>query len=415
MLFAESSALGLDRDVYQALAAIDLKTADAATKYYVDRVLRAYRLVGADKDAATRETVHKYFDEIAEVSLKFERNVQDDVRKIEITDRAELDGLPGDYIEAHKAAANGKTTVTTNPPDMDPVMAYSKSPRLRRELYLAYRQRGYPANKQLLMDLLTVRQKVATVLGFSTRADVATADTMMGSASNVTAFLNEVDEAARPRAKQESDLLNAFVAKQDPKALPIMLSDFFYWSEQYRRATYNFDSQPVRPYFPYKTVEAGILKTASRLFHLEFREVEGAPVWHRSVRVYDVYDALNGGVKAGRIYLDMHPREGKDQWFSSPPLIPGTRGRELAEATLICNFPGGAAGDPGLMGIGQGARRLRPCPRGCRTRPSPDRTMHRCSRRRSYTAAFPGRPDSPRKPPNRRSHRERSRAQPRRR
>src|SRR5271166_5767458 len=31
----------------------------------------------------------------------------------------------------------------------------------------------------------------------------------------------------------------------------------------------------------------------------------------------------------------MHPREGKDKWFSA--------------ASLICNFPGGKEGDPGLM------------------------------------------------------------------
>ena len=45
----------------------------------------------------------------------------------------------------------------------------------------------------------------------------------------------------------------------------------------------------------------------------------------------------------------MHPREGKDKWFSAAPLIPGIRGRQYPEAALICNFPGGKEGDPGLM------------------------------------------------------------------
>ena len=82
------------------------------------------------------------------------------------------------------------------------------------------------------------------------------------------------------------------------------LSDSSYWNEQYRRSAYDFDSQSVRPYFPYLQVEAGILKTASRLFHLEFRPATDAVVWDPSVHAYDVYD---GGQKAGRIYLDMHP------------------------------------------------------------------------------------------------------------
>jgi thimet oligopeptidase len=51
----------------------------------------------------------------------------------------------------------------------------------------------------------------------------------------------------------------------------------------------------------------------------------------------------------------MHPREGKDKWFSATPVVTGVAGRYLPEAGLICNFPGpevNAAGevtDPGLM------------------------------------------------------------------
>jgi thimet oligopeptidase len=61
----------------------------------------------------------------------------------------------------------------------------------------------------------------------------------------------------------------------------------------------------------------------------------------------------------GRFYLDMHPREGKDKWFSASPVVTGVRGRALPEAALICNFPcaeppqrhgpGAEMGDPGLL------------------------------------------------------------------
>jgi thimet oligopeptidase len=169
---------------------------------------------------------------------------------------------------------------------------------------------------------------------------------MMGSAANMRAFLDRVDVASRDRAKREFEILQDFVRSKDTRALPITLSDAAYWNEQYRRAAYAFDSQSVRAYFPYAQVEAGILKTASRLFHLEFRADTDVPVWDPSVRAYDVFD---NGEKAGRIYLDMHPREGKDKWFSETGLVPGIKGEQVPEATLVCNFSGGIAGDPGLM------------------------------------------------------------------
>jgi len=44
----------------------------------------------------------------------------------------------------------------------------------------------------------------------------------------------------------------------------------------------------------------------------------------------------------------MHPRDGKDKWFSSSPVIPGIRGRQLPEGMLVCNFSVERQG-PGLM------------------------------------------------------------------
>ena len=105
----------------------------------------------------------------------------------------------------------------------------------------------------------------------------------------------------------------------------------------------------MRPYFPYAGVERGVITTASRLFHLDIRPVSGVRTWHPSVTTYDVYD---GPVRLGRIYLDMHPREGKDKWFSTQPLAYGVHGRQLPEAVLVCNFTGGTSADPGLMQYG---------------------------------------------------------------
>jgi thimet oligopeptidase len=343
---AEQTSVALNQDIYRALAAVDTSHANGATRHYMEHTLLEYRLGGVDKDQATREKVRKLQDQIAEVSLKFSRNVQDDVRTIPVTDKSELDGLPADYISRHKAASDGTITLNTDSPDFSPVMSYAKSGKLRRAMFLAYNERAYPANKSVLENLLEARQEVASTLGFKTWADLATADLMMASAKNMLKFLDEVDDASRDRAKHEFDLLQEFARGNDSSALPLTASDAGYWNEQYRRTAYSFDSQSVRPYFPYAQVEAGILKTASRLFHLEFRKVAKADVWDRSVHAYDVYDK---GQKAGRIYLDMHPREGKDKWFSESGVIPGMLGEQLPEAALICNFSGGVAGDPGLM------------------------------------------------------------------
>jgi thimet oligopeptidase len=212
-------------------------------------------------------------------------------------------------------------------------------------MFVAYNTRAYPENKQILLDLLSTRQEIASVLGFRSWADLATADQMMGSAANVRKFLARLEEASREGAVREHELVLEFARKKQSGLKAIDITSRGYWYEQYRRSAFDFDSQSVRPYFPYKQVEAGVLDTAAKLFKVEFRRSE-AKGWDPAVSVYDVHE---DGRHVGRFYLDMHPREGKDKWFSAAPVVTGVRGRYMPEAALICNFPGGDGDDPGLL------------------------------------------------------------------
>jgi thimet oligopeptidase len=347
---AAGNDLGLNQKVYNALAAIPLPTNDPATRHYLEHTLLEYRLAGVDKDDATRARIRALQNKITELSLTFVRNIADGTLKFTAT-KEELDGLPADFIAIHKPGADGNYTLSTEQPEVGPVLTFSKSAALRRRMFLAVTQEAYPKNVQVLKDILTARQELATILGYAHYADFATADQMMGSAAHVERLFEQLDEASRAAAAREYAQLLAFVQQQEPGLTAISASDANYWNEQYRRSKYSFDAQSVRPYFPYDEVQAGILKTAARLFHVSFKPVKDAVVWDRSVDTFDVYDAAEGnqGKLLGRIYLDMHPREGKDKWFSSSPVVPGIRGKQLPEGMLVCNFSGGTAGDPGLM------------------------------------------------------------------
>jgi thimet oligopeptidase len=348
---AEGVALSLNQDVYRALGAVDASTEDAATQYYLERTLLGYRLAGVDRDEAVRNKVGELAERMTELSLSFSRAVQDDVRQVHAK-ASELAGLPEDYV-ARKPAVDGMVAITTDPPDMAPVMNYAKSRELRRNMYLAYNDRAYPKNKETLLSLLALREEMAELLGFRSWADLATVDQMMGSAGNMRKFLGEVEEAASDAAHKEFGELEAFVREQDAAALPLTLSDARFWEEEFRRARYDFDSQSVRPYFPYAQVEKGIRDIAAQLFQLRFEAASDAPVWDAAVQAFDVIDddqaSAKQGSVIGRIYLDMHPREGKSKWFSECSLIGGVLGEQVPEASLVCNFPQPTAGDQGLM------------------------------------------------------------------
>ena len=343
--------LALNRDVYQALAQIDLSQLDAntpgaATKHYLDRTLLQYRLAGVDKDDATRARIRELQDKATLLSLTFGRNVQEGNNTVTVQDASELDGLPPDYLEGHQPGKDGRIVLTTDFPDYLPVMTFARSGDLRRRMFLAYNSRAYPANRQVLLDLLAIRREMASLLGFAHWADLATADQMMESAANMQAFLDDLDQASKPGAEKEYRRLLAFAREKQPGLDEIDAASRAYWVEQYRRSAFDFDSQAVRPYFPYIRVEAGVLATAEKLFQVKFRRTRNPEVWDPAVSAWEVWD---GAELAGRFFLDMHPREGKDKWFSAHPLVPGIAGRQLPEAALICNFPEPKEGNPALM------------------------------------------------------------------
>ena len=346
-----ASALSLNRAVYEALAAMRLEHCNQATTHYVQRTLLCYRLAGVDKDEPTRARLQGLNEEATRLSLEFSRNIQEGAKTIEAV-AEEMEGLPQDYVARHRPDQNQRIALTTDQPDMQPVMTFASSPELRRRMYLAYNTRAFPQNKTILEQLLAVRQEIADVLGFRSWADLATADQMMGAAANVREFLRKLDEASRDGARREHEMVLEFARSRHPGLKEIDITSRGYWYEQYRREAFDFDSQSVRPYFPYAQVEAGVLETAARLFKVEYRPAD-VPGWDKAVSVFDVFE---GEKRVGRFYLDMHPREGKDKWFSAAPVVTGVRGRYLPEAALICNFPGGSApsddgdsADPGLL------------------------------------------------------------------
>lgn len=343
---AANNALSLNPEVYHALAALDLSKADPATRHYVTRRLLQYRLAGVDKDEATRTRLENLNDQLVDLQSKFDRNISDDKRSVKLDSAQELDGLPADFIARHKSGTDGKITITTDYPDVFPVIKFANNTELRRKILTEFQSRAYPANQTVLTDMIRVRYDIAHTLGYNSWADYNAADSMIAGGQQIAKFIHDLDEADRPIADREFQMLLAEKRKVDPKATDIESYSASYYTERLRRAQYDFDFASVRPYFPYASVKQAILDMAQKLFQLSFTREANTVSWDPSVETWDVFDH---GKMIGRFYLDMHPREGKYSHAEMAPVLEGIRGKQLPEAVLVCNFPAPTADDPGLM------------------------------------------------------------------
>ncbi len=343
--------LSLNHDLYTAFLNLDTSELGEEELRLVKKTLLDFHRSGVDKDEASREEIKILQEEMHKIGQTFGRNIKDDVRTLELSGKEDLQGLPKDYIDAHSVGPENKVTITTDYPDYLPFMKYAKNSEARKALGTAFRNRAYPQNEEVLHNLLKVRHKLANLLGYPTWADYILEDKMVKDPARVEAFITEISEMSKIKAKQEYALLQE-IKREDVKEENAYLVENWeaaYYINKLKADKFLFNPLSVRPYFQYEKVKDGIMNLSSEIFSVRFEKVQDSEVWHDSVEIYNVFDQ-EMDTHLGRIYLDMHPREGKFKHAAQTCLKQGVQGRQLPEGVLMCNFPNPENGTlPALM------------------------------------------------------------------
>ncbi|MCK5667385.1 MAG: hypothetical protein KAI17_28050, partial [Thiotrichaceae bacterium] len=321
---------------YNRLAAIDLADVSEAEKFMVDTTLEDFKRAGVNKDEQTREKIRKLRKEISIIGNKFSKNIQQDVRSVTTTVDG-LKGLPADYIKSHPVDENGLVTITTNSPDLSPVMKYAESDDLRYRLRIASRSRAYPENESILKELLTKRYELAQLLDFESWAEYSMSDNMIGGPKQAREFLTTVGHALKGPVKKELEVELAQLRQINPAANTIQVWQSGYVDNLIRKQQYDLDAKEVREYFDYPNVRDGILKLTESLFGIQIRPWN-TDTWHEDVETFEI---LEHGELLGRFYFDNHPREGKYKHAAHFTLRSGIKDKQIPLSALAQNFPKG--------------------------------------------------------------------------
>ncbi|MEI3846254.1 MULTISPECIES: M3 family metallopeptidase [unclassified Microbacterium] len=331
-----SAARLLDRELWSVFADAPPDGLDADQARLLSHLLRDFRRGGVELADDERERARELADRDTELSLTFSRNIRDGRREVQVP-VAGLAGLPQDFVDAHPADERGFVTLSTDYPDLMPVRDYASDRATRLALVGAYNDLAWPENDPVLAELLAVRAQRASLLGYPDWADYETETRMIGAGAEIPVFLSRLDDASKPAADAEYPLLLERLRRDVPDVDAVTIADYWYLVGAIKREQYDVDAQLVRSYFPFERVVSGVLDVTGRLLDVEYLPVD-APAWHDDVQSFDV---VRGGVRLGRIHLDLHPREGKFSHAACFPLAPGVAGRVLPEAALLCNFSRG--------------------------------------------------------------------------
>jgi len=293
-------------------------------KMLLDNCYEGFVRSGALLDEAGKERLRQLTEEASMLSLQFSQNLLKEQKAftLDITDEAQLDGLPETAREAAALTAKeqGKQgwVFTLDMPSYSPFMTYSTQRELRKQLYMARNtictHDNAENNIEICKRLINLRREIAQLLGYKTYADYVLKRRMASNTRGVYRLLNDLIDAYKPTAQKEREELKKLFDKSltsnpSPLTSKMMPWDSGFYSHKLQMKKYNIDQEMLRPYFELSKVIEGVFGLANKLYGITFKENKDIPVYHPDVKAYEVFD--KDGSYLAVFYADFHPRKGK--------------------------------------------------------------------------------------------------------
>ena len=327
----------------------------------LDKYYRMFVRGGALLNAEQKEQYMEIEKQLSLAMIKFGDNALAETNAYEllITDEKNLAGLPQSAIDAARemAQAAGKEGWLFNlqKPSWIPFLQYADNRDLRREMYLAYINRGdnnnEHDNKAVIAEILKLRQQKARLFGFNNFAEYQLEDKMAKTPQAAYDLLMTIWNAALPQAKAEAAELQKLMDAEG-KGEKLEAWDWWYYTEKLRQQKYALSESELRPYFSLENVRKGSFMVAEKLFGVKFRPIEGLDIYHPEVETFEVLDS--DGSHLALFYVDYFPRATKraGAWMNNivePSNVDGENKRPII--VNVCNFTRPSGDTPSLLTI----------------------------------------------------------------
>ena len=343
-LWSTRDALGLDAEQRRVLE-----------RYHLDHV-RA----GAGLQSEQQERLRRLNSTLATLSTRFGTALLADTvdSAVLVTDRADLDGLSDDAIDAAQEAATSRgldgylltLVLSTHQPALESL----RNRDVRRRLWEASVARGRRGNehdtRELVREIVALRAERAELLGYPTHADYILADRTAETNQTLDALLEQFFVPAVRNAREEQRLLAAAMAS-DGVTGEFAPWDWAYYTQAVKRARYSFDTNMLKPYFELnQTLERGVCYAAEQLYGISFTLREDLVAYHPEARVFEVHNADGSGL--GLFIADYFTRVSKRGGAWANSLV--SQSALLASRPVVVNnmnIPKPPPGQPALLSL----------------------------------------------------------------
>ena len=325
----------------------------------LDKKFKSFSRNGALLSAEDKIKLRKIDAELAQLKLTFGENILAETNnyQLHIISEKDLKGLPEGTIEAAKTLAASKNLegwiFTLDHPSYLPFITYADNRELRKEIAIAagkkcFQNNGFD-NQEITLKIVKLRFERANLLGYKTHSHFVLEERMAQNPENVTTFLNDLLQKAKPAADKEFAQMRAF-ANQLDGIQQFEKWDSAYYSEKLKQKLFNVDDEILKPYFQLENVLNGVFEIAEKLYDLTFTEVFDIDKYHPDVQTFEITNDKNEFIAV--FYVDFFPRLGKRNgaWMTSfkSQFVKDTI-NERPHISNVCNFTKPTETKPSLL------------------------------------------------------------------
>ncbi len=332
--------LFLSREIYLVLTMLNQRLengevcSEAGRKYLADKIENLVQ-VGFGLSEEEFMQLRQVEQATKMKAFEFEKNKAEDKRFVTCT-KEELFGMDERFVASLPQDGEGLYLLANEYPIYVTIQRFCENREVRKKVHELFLSKGYPANKQVLTEVIQMRNFAANLFGYQDYSAMSLSSKMAKTPEKVDAFLSRLASKLKPGLNNEV----ARLTKSLPK--DILLSedgnlqpwDHLFLETKYIKENVTLTDDKISEYFPVSATLDKILAIFEKLFDVRFVKHEKvAGLWHEDVITLSMLD--EAGKLKGVILLDLYARDKKINQTICAPIINGVKNHKKDQIPVV--------------------------------------------------------------------------------
>jgi peptidyl-dipeptidase Dcp len=365
---AHDDAIFLNPKLFERIATLykqmDSLGLNGEQKRLLDVYYKKFVQQGAQLSAADKEKLKKMNEEESTLENQFRSKLLGATKEaaFHTADKDALRGLSAADMEAAEEAAKARKVpgyvLPMQNTTQQPILSSLEERATRQAIFERSWNRAEKGDtndtRVLIAHLAKLRAEKAKLLGYPNFAAWNLTDQMAKTPEAAIKFMDDLAPASAQSAKEEAAEIQALIDKQaggtkQSAGFKLQPWDWEFYSEQIRKAKYDYDENETKPYFEvWNVLENGMFYAANQMYGITFKERHDIPTYNPDMRVWEVFDA--DGKPLALWMCDYFKRDNKSGGAWMDVFVPQSKLLgTLPVVYNVANFPKPAAGEPALI------------------------------------------------------------------